>query len=74
MSTGPLVIAVGLVLLTRVHGSGDYLTQVLPAVVVFGFGLAITVAPLTTTALSAAPAEHPASRRRSTTTWPGRQA
>jgi hypothetical protein len=45
-------------LFTRVHGSGDYLTQVLPAVLVFGFGLAINVAPLTATALSAAPAEH----------------
>ena len=40
------------------HGNGDYLTQVLPAVLVFGFGLAINVAPLTATALAAAPAEH----------------
>jgi MFS family permease len=31
---------------------------VLPAILVFGFGLAINVAPLTATALSAAPAEH----------------
>jgi MFS family permease len=31
---------------------------VLPAVVVFGFGLAITVAPLTATAMSSAPARH----------------
>jgi EmrB/QacA subfamily drug resistance transporter len=58
MTAGPLVIAVGLLLFTRVHGDGDYLTQVFPAVVVFGFGLAINVAPLTATALSAAPAEH----------------
>ena len=40
------------------HGSGDYLTQVLPAVLVLGLGLATNVAPLTATALSAAPAEH----------------
>ena len=40
------------------HGNGDYLTQVLPAVLVLGLGLAINVAPLTATALSAAPAEH----------------
>jgi len=58
MTVGPLVIAVGMALFTRVGSSGDYLTQVLPAVLVFGFGLAINVAPLTATALSAAPAEH----------------
>jgi MFS family permease len=58
MTAGPLVIAAGLALFTRVHGNGDYLTQVLPAVLVFGFGLAINVAPLTATALAAAPAEH----------------
>ena len=58
MSVGPVVIAAGMVLFTRVHGDGDYLTQVLPAVLVLGFGLAINVAPLTATALSAAPAEH----------------
>jgi hypothetical protein len=58
MSIGPVVIAVGLVLFTRVGYSGDYLTQVLPAVLVFGLGLAINVAPLTSTALSAVPASH----------------
>jgi EmrB/QacA subfamily drug resistance transporter len=58
MTAGPLVIAAGLVLFTRLHGSGNYFTQVLPAVLVFGFGLAINVAPLTATALAAAPAEH----------------
>ena len=58
MTSGPLVIAAGMALFTRVDSSGDYLTQVLPAVLVFGFGLAINVAPLTSTALSAAPAEH----------------
>ena len=58
MTVGPLLIAAGLVLFTRVHGSADYLTQVLPAVLVLGLGLATNVAPLTATALSAAPAEH----------------
>jgi EmrB/QacA subfamily drug resistance transporter len=58
MSVGPVVIAAGLVLLTRIGTTGDYLTEVLPAVVVFGLGLAINVAPLTSTAMSAVPAEH----------------
>jgi hypothetical protein len=52
------VIAAGMALFARVNSDGNYLTQVLPAVVVFGLGLAINVAPLTATALSAAPAEH----------------
>jgi EmrB/QacA subfamily drug resistance transporter len=58
MSVGPLVIAASFLLFARVGGSGDYLTAVLPAVVVFGLGIAIMVAPLTATALAAAPAEH----------------
>lgn len=58
MSVGPLVIAGSLLLFTRIGSSGDYLTAVLPAVVVFGLGVAINVAPLTATALAAAPADH----------------
>jgi EmrB/QacA subfamily drug resistance transporter len=58
MSIGPIVIAAGLALFTRIGSSGNYLTEVLPAVVVFGFGLAINVAPLTSTVLAAVPAEH----------------
>ena len=38
--------------------SGGYAIRVLPAVVLFGAGLAVTVAPLTATAMGAAPAEH----------------
>jgi EmrB/QacA subfamily drug resistance transporter len=58
MSVGPILVGGGLALFTRITASGDYLTQVLPAVVVFGFGLAVTVAPLTSTVLGAVPAEH----------------
>ena len=57
MSVGPLVIGAGLALFARIGTSGDYLTEVLPAVLIFGFGLAINVAPLTSTVLAAAPAE-----------------
>jgi EmrB/QacA subfamily drug resistance transporter len=58
MTVGPLLIAAGLALFARIGPSGNYLTEVLPAVVVFGLGLAMNVAPLTTTVLAAAPAEH----------------
>jgi len=58
MSAGPVVVAAGLALLTlSTHGS-TYVAHVLPGVIVFGLGLAITVAPLTATAMSSAPAEH----------------
>ena len=58
MSVGPLVVGAGLALLSRATGTGSYLTDVLPAVIVFGLGLACTVAPLTSTVLAAAPAEN----------------
>jgi EmrB/QacA subfamily drug resistance transporter len=58
MTVGPLVLAASLLLFARLEGSGDYLSVVLPAAVVFGLGVAIMVAPLTATALSAAPADH----------------
>jgi EmrB/QacA subfamily drug resistance transporter len=58
MSVGPVVIAASLLLFARISDSGDYLTAVLPGALVFGFGVAIMVAPLTATALAAAPADH----------------
>jgi EmrB/QacA subfamily drug resistance transporter len=58
MSVGPIVVGAGLALLSRATGSGGYFEDVFPAVVVFGLGLAFTVAPLTATVLAAAPAEH----------------
>ena len=58
MSIGPVVIGIGLALFTRIGLSGSYVGEVLPAVVVFGLGLAANVAPLTLTVLDAVPAEH----------------
>ncbi len=55
MSVGPVVVGAGLALLARIGSGGSYLTEVFPAVAVFGVGLAITVAPLTSTVLAAAP-------------------
>ena len=51
MSAGPVVAGVGLLLLTRIDAHPDYLTTILPGVLVFALGLAATVAPLTATVL-----------------------
>jgi EmrB/QacA subfamily drug resistance transporter len=58
MSVGPVVVGAGLALLAMATDQGSYWSQVFPAILVFSIGLAITVAPLTSTAMSAAPAEH----------------
>ncbi|HEX2502908.1 MAG TPA: MFS transporter [Miltoncostaeaceae bacterium] len=54
MGLGPIIPAVGLALLTRVGPDASYVADVLPAVLVFGLGLAVTVAPLNVTVLGAA--------------------
>jgi EmrB/QacA subfamily drug resistance transporter len=51
---GALLVAVGMALLARVGSGGGYLSTVLPGVVVFGLGLAVLVAPLTSAVLSGA--------------------
>jgi EmrB/QacA subfamily drug resistance transporter len=55
---GPLVAGVGLLLLMRTGPSADYVTQILPGVLVFGLGLAATVAPLTATVLGSVEEGH----------------
>lgn len=58
MTVGPAVIASGLLLMTRIEPGRSYVASVLPAVVLFSAGLALTVAPLTATVLAAADASH----------------
>jgi hypothetical protein len=58
MTLGPLLVAAGFVLYTRIGPGSAYLTDVLPGMLVFAFGLTLTVAPLTATVLAAAPDEH----------------
>jgi len=55
LTVGPLVSAVGLLLMRRIGAAASWPFDVLPAVLVFGAGLALTVAPLTATVLDAAP-------------------
>jgi EmrB/QacA subfamily drug resistance transporter len=56
MALGPLVAAVGVLLLLRVDASPRYMTDLFPALVLFGLGLSMTVAPLTATVLAEADA------------------
>jgi EmrB/QacA subfamily drug resistance transporter len=52
MGVGPLVAACGLALFQRVGADPDYVTDLLPAILLFGLGLSATVAPLTATVLA----------------------
>ena len=57
MTIGPIVLALGLVLLAGVEPGDSYLVSILPGVVVFGVGMTVFVAPLTTAVLGALPDE-----------------
>ena len=52
MGAGPLICAAGLLLLQRLNADVNYWTDLLPALLVFAFGLSMTVAPLTATVLA----------------------
>jgi hypothetical protein len=52
MGFGPLIAAAGLALMLRLDADVNYLTDLLPALLVFALGLSITVAPLTATVLA----------------------
>jgi EmrB/QacA subfamily drug resistance transporter len=58
MGFGPVVSGIGLMWMGQLDGDVDYVTDLLPAVIVFGLGLSATVAPLTNTVLGAVPQHH----------------
>jgi MFS family permease len=58
MTIGITGLAIGMLLVTRVGLHARYVADVLPAVVVFGLGLCLTVAPLTATVLASADVRH----------------
>lgn len=55
LTIGSLLIASGMLLLTRIGPGASFTGDVLPGVAVFGFGLVATVAPVTATALGSVP-------------------
>jgi EmrB/QacA subfamily drug resistance transporter len=52
MGVGPLVAAAGLVWLAMLPSEPDYLTDLLPPLLIFSLGLSMTVAPLTAAVLA----------------------
>lgn len=57
LTVGPLVSAVGLLLYLRIDTDAGWWLDVMPGAVVFGVGLTMLVAPLTSAVLVAAPAD-----------------
>ena len=58
MGLGPIVAGLGMVWVGRIDADVDYVTELLPGILLFGLGLSATVAPLTNTILGAVPQHH----------------
>jgi EmrB/QacA subfamily drug resistance transporter len=58
MAMGPIVAGIGFSTFLLVNQSVNYWTQLLPGILLFGFGLSMTVAPLTTAILGSIKSEH----------------
>jgi len=58
LTIGPAIVGIAYVLFALPGAGGSYWTTVFPAVVVLGMGMSLTVAPLTTTVMSAVDQEH----------------
>jgi EmrB/QacA subfamily drug resistance transporter len=58
MTVGPIVCAIGVLLLSGVDEQASYWSDVLPGLTVFSLGLAALVSPLTVAVLAAVPGNH----------------
>jgi EmrB/QacA subfamily drug resistance transporter len=52
MTGGPLLVSAGFLLMLRLDADASYVTDLLPALLVYSLGLSLTVAPLTATVLA----------------------
>ncbi|MBZ4488559.1 MFS transporter [Microbacterium sp. cx-55] len=57
MTLGPVIMSMGMLYFLFVGEDFNYLTQVLPGILLFGAGLTLTVAPLTAAVLGAVPTD-----------------
>jgi hypothetical protein len=53
LTIGPVVVGAGLLLATRIASDQSYWTHAFPAILVMSIGMALAVAPLTSTVLAA---------------------
>jgi MFS family permease len=58
LMVGPVIVATGFVLFAVVHTGNNYWKTYFPASLVFGLGMAITVAPLTTVVMNSVDQRH----------------
>jgi MFS family permease len=57
LTAGPFAVGVGILLILLVSDRGDFWVPGIASIVVFAFGLAMLVAPITATALKSAPSQ-----------------
>jgi EmrB/QacA subfamily drug resistance transporter len=58
LTLGPIGIAIGMLMMTTIDPGDSYVGSILPAIIVFGIGLTLVVAPITATVLAAADERH----------------
>jgi len=58
LSVGPMIVAVGLLLATRISESQAYWTHAFPAILTMSIGMTLAVAPLTSTVLASVDRQH----------------